>query len=286
VRAWDIIIKSNGVDLEELDIYDAVEEIKWDAGTQALLTIIRPGEDKVLEIAVVRDKIHIPSVESKYFEEEDIAYISLNMYGETTAFEFKQELEKVKESGSSGLIIDVRDNGGWYLQSSVEILSEFIPEKEVLVRTRYRDSLFDQNYFSINQWDTYNNKIVVLINGNSASASEITAWALREYNKAILVGEKTYGKWSVQEPFDMQDGSLLKLTVAKWFTPKWKNIDDDGIDPDIEVVFAEEDYENEYDRQLEEAKKILKLFIEKESIALAVEEYKTTLKIEEKEDIE
>ncbi len=283
VRSWDIIIKANESDLEDLDIYDAVEKIKWPAGSQVTLTLIRPWVDKILEIAVVREKIHIPSVESKYFEEENLGYIALNMYGETTAEEFKQALDEMEKSWVSGLIIDVRDNGGGYLQSAVEILSNFIPEGKVLVKTRYRDSYFDQNYFSVNNKEVYDKKIIVLVNKNSASASEITAGALRDYNIALLVWEKTYGKWSVQQPFDLEDGSLLKLTVAKWFTPKGKNIDDEWIDPDIEIKFLEEDYENQYDRQLEEAKKILKLFIEKDSLSLTVEEYKKSIEKQREE---
>ena len=143
VRAKDIIIKANDSDLEGLDIYDAVDKIKWPAWSPVTLTIIRPWEEAVLEITVIRDKIHIPSVEEKYFEEEKIAYIALNMYGESTAQEFYEALENVKTSDTNGLIIDLRDNGGGYLQSAVEILSEFIPEKEILVKTRYKDSYFD-----------------------------------------------------------------------------------------------------------------------------------------------
>jgi carboxyl-terminal processing protease len=115
---------------------------------------------------------------------------------------------------------------------------------------------------------------VILINGNSASASEITAWALREYNKAILLWEKTYGKGSVQQPFELNDGSLLKLTVARWFTPQGKSIDGEGITPDIAIEFQEEDYKNLYDRQLEEAKKLLQMFIEKWSIGLTLDAFK------------
>jgi carboxyl-terminal processing protease len=195
------------------------------------------------------------------------------MFWEQTAIEFTKALDEVTNSWVDGLIIDVRDNGGGYLQSAVQILSEFMPEKNVLVKTRYKDSFFDQSYFSVNDGEVYDKKIVILINENSASASEITAWALREYDKAILIGQKTYGKWSVQQPFDMPDGSLLKLTVAKWFTPEGINIDDEWIMPDIEVEYIDEDYENLYDRQLEEAKKLLKMFIEKETIGLAIEEY-------------
>jgi carboxyl-terminal processing protease len=274
VRGWDIIIKANGTELNELDIFDAVDVIKWPAGSKVNLTIIRAGEEEILEISLVRQKIHIPSIEQEYFKDENIAYIAINMFWDATAQEFIAALDDVKKSGVDGLIIDVRDNGGWYLQSAVQILSEFMPEKEVLVKTRYKNSFFDENYFSVNDGEIYSKNIVVLINENSASASEITAWALREYNKAILVGQETYGKWSVQQPFDMIDGSLLKLTVAKWFTPNGKNIDGEGIMPDIEIEFLEEDYENVYDRQLEEAKKILQIFIEKETIWLAIEAYK------------
>lgn len=277
VRAGDIIVSANDVLLEELDLYDAVDVIKWPAGTQVKLTIIRSSLDKVLEVSVVRQKIHIPSVEQEYFEDENIAYIAINMFGEQTSSEFIKALEEVKKSQVQGLVIDVRDNGGWYLQSAVQILSEFIPEKQTLVKTRYRDSFFDQNYFSVNDGDLFEKKIVVLINGNSASASEITAGVLREYDKAILLWEKTYGKGSVQQPFDMSDWWLLKLTVAKWFTPEGKNIDEEWIEPDIEVLFLEEDYENSYDRQLEEAKNLLQIFIEKQTIGLSVEEYTASL---------
>lgn len=276
VRSGDIITDANEFSLLDLDLYDAVEKIKWPAGSTVTLRILRAGEPWALEITVERAEIDIPSVEEEYFEDTKTAYIAINQYGETTAQEFRNALENVEKSEATGLIIDVRDNGGWYLQSAVEILSRFIPSGELLVTTRYQDTLFDQTYTSVNNGNIFDKKIVVLINGNSASASEITAGTLREYDRAVLVGEKTYGKWSVQQPFDLNSGSLLKLTVAKWFTPQGKNIDDEGIEPDIVVSLQEEDYENEYDRQLEEAKNILQLYQEKKTIGLTVEAYKST----------
>jgi carboxyl-terminal processing protease len=175
MRAGDIIIKANDIELQDLDIYDAVDVIKGPAGTQVVLSILRTGEDAVLDITVVRQKVHIPSVEQEYFEDENLAYIAINMFGEDTAFEFAKAMDEVRAGSTQGLIIDVRDNGGGYLQSAVQILSEFIPEKEVLVKTRYTDSYLNQNYFSVNTGEIYDKKIVVLINENSASASEITA---------------------------------------------------------------------------------------------------------------
>lgn len=277
-KAWilsgDIILKANGESLESLWLYDAVEKIKWDAGTTVDLEIFRAGEPDFLNISVVREKIQIPSVESEILE-DNIWYIALNMYGDSTTSEFRVALENLKQKNVDGLIIDVRDNGWGYLQSAVEVLSEFIPDGEVLVQTRYKDSMYNENYYSSNDGNTFDKKIVVLVNGNSASASEITAGALREYNKAILVGEQTYGKWSVQKPYDMDDGSLLKLTIAHWYTPKGKSIEEDGITPDIIVEFTPEDYENKYDRQLEEAKKVLEAFINGSSLQLTVDQYNT-----------
>ena len=274
-QAWimsgDIITAVNGEDIDTLDLYDAVEKIKWDAGTQALLKIFRVGEPDFLDIPVIRDKIQIPSVEWEVLD-GNIWYIAINLYGETTTQEFRKTLKEIQQQDIQGLILDVRDNGGGYLQSAVEILSGFIEDGQVLVETRYRDSFFDKKFYSSNS-GVFDKKTVVLINGNSASASEITAWALREYDKAIIVWEKSYGKGSVQQPFDIEGGSLLKLTIAHWFTPKGKSIEEEGISPDIEVLFQDEDFENEYDRQLEEAKKILQSFEEVGSIQLAIDRY-------------
>ncbi len=280
--AGDLITKANWEELKDKNLYDAVKLIKWPAWTNVLLTIQRVWEFKTFEKEVTRQKINIPSVQSKILDKENIWYIALNLFWDKTSEEFRQSLIEMKEKKVDGLIIDLRDNWGWYLLSAVEILSEFIEKGNVLVKTKYRDTLFNTAYNSLNTWDVFNKKIVVLINWNSASASEITSWALREYNKAILVWQKTYGKWSVQEPFDLKNGGLLKLTIAKWFTPKWKNIDKDWIIPDIEVILTQEDYEKVYDRQLEEAKKVLKDFIKYDALQLSVDKYKEENKVAKK----
>jgi len=270
IRAWDVVLEANEIKLEELSLYEAVEKIKWPAGTSVALKILRAWEPEMLEITVVRDKIKIPSIEEEYFEEENISYIAVNLFWEETSREFKEALKNIPER-SNGLIIDLRDNGWWYLQSSVEILSEFLESKVALVETKYKQSEYNTTYYSNNNGNIFDKKIVVLVNENSASAAEITAGTLRKYNKAIVVWKKTYGKWSVQQPFDLTDGSLLKLTIAKWFIPGWKNIDKEGIEPDIEIDFEKEDYDNEYDRQKEEAKKILKIFKELDVLQFCVD---------------
>ena len=283
LKSGDILIKANGDELEWLDLFDAVNKIKWPAWTKVILELLRSWEKNILTKEVIRDKIKIPSVDSKEFNDWKISYISINMFWEDTAREFKKALDKYKNS--EWLIIDLRDNWGGYLQSSVEILSNLIEDDKTLVVTKYRDLFSNTSYPSINNGNIYTWKIVILINENSASASEITAWALRDYNKAILVWKKSYWKWSVQKPFNLKDGSMLKLTIAKWFTPNNINIDKEWIIPDIEIDFKKEDYTPEewkedeftpYDRQLEEAKKVLNYFIDNKALQLSIDKYKST----------
>lgn len=274
ILSWDIIVKAGEIELKDKDLYDAIWFIKWPAGSKVKLSIIRQGENDFIEKEVVREKITIPSVDSKYLEKEKMGYIIINIFWDNTYEEFKKALQELESKNIEGLILDLRDNGWGYLQSAVEILSLLVEDKEVLVKTKYRDSFLNKNYYSINDGKIFDKKIVVLVNGNSASASEITAWALKDYGKAIIVGEKTYWKWSVQEPFDVLNGGLLKITIAKWYTPQWISIEEAGITPDIEIKFQKEDYEKKYDRQLEEAKKILKSFEEKKLFQITIDEYK------------
>jgi carboxyl-terminal processing protease len=275
----DILIEANGVDLSPLDLYDAVDKIKWVAGTRVVLKILRVWEKNVLEKEVIRWKIKIPSVDYKKIETKNnlnVWYIAVNMFWENTDGDFGKALSDLKDT--EGIVIDLRDNGGGYLQRAVIILSNFVENNKNLVFTKYKNIFDNKVYKSINDGDIYKWKIVVLINGNSASASEITAWALRDHKKAILVWEKSYGKGSVQQPFDLNDGWLLKLTIAKWFTPNNKNIDGEWIEPDIKVAFEKEDYENNYDRQLEVAKEVLNQFIKYWSLKLSIEKYSESVK--------
>ena len=288
--SWDIIIKANEDKLEWMWLFDAVDKIKWPAGTKVVLDIIRSWEKSVLTIEVIRDKIKIPSISSEFFNNWKIAYIAINMFWEDTSDEFEIALQE--SMNTEGLIIDLRDNGGGYLQSATSILSNLVEDDKTLVVTKYREILSNISYPSINNGNIYEWKIVVIINENSASASEITAWALKDYNKAILVWKKSYGKWSVQKPFMLSDWSMLKLTIAKWFTPNNINIDKEGIIPDIEIDFKKEDYNFDecikqwvcsenmkeenfelYDRQLEVAKEVMDIFIKNDAYKLSIDKY-------------
>ncbi len=271
LRSWDIIVSANWISLEWLTLYDAVSNIKWPAWTSVTLEILRWNNLEKIKKEVIREKIKIPSVDFEKTD-ENIWYISINMFWEETALEFSRAIMDLKDT--KWIILDLRDNWWGYLISAVEVLSEFIENWKPLVITKYKDNKYNEIYKSINTGGTYSWKLVILINENSASASEITAGALKEYQKAIVVWKKSYGKGSVQEPFDLGDWSMVKLTVAKWFTPMGINIDKDWIFPDIEISFLEEDYKNSYDRQKEEAKKILNSFIQTKALNLTIDKYK------------
>lgn len=283
---WDIIIEANWIVLKDMTSSQAVSHIKWPAWTEVDLKILRNWEKDFLYKKIKREKIKIPSVDVKNLEDNEIWYISINIFWDHTSLEFEELLQEYnKNEKIKWIIIDLRDNWWGLLGSSVEILSNFIEKNKVLVTTKFKNSDENHSYKSMNNWEIFNKKIVVLINWNSASASEIMAWALKDYNKAILVWEKSYWKWSVQQPFTLKDWSMLKLTIAKWYTPKDYSIDNNWIKPDVEVLFQKSDYTPEvwkednfkfYDRQLETAKKVLKEYIKLDNIWLTVSKFVKT----------
>ena len=270
VKANDIIIKANDISLQNIDLYEAISYIKWPKWTKVDLEILREWETGIIEITVIRDRINIPSINSETLE-NNIWYIAINTFWDDTVDEFKKALETV--NNTDWLIIDLRDNWGWYLYAATEILSELLEHDSLLVVTKYSTKRSNEEYRSINFWENYNKPIVVLINENSASASEIVAWALDDHERAILVWNQSYGKWSVQQPFQVSNNGLLKITIAKWFTPNDKNIDHEWISPDIIVDFEKEDYENEFDRQLDTAKQVINNFILSNSIDFTVDKF-------------
>lgn len=272
ILSGDIIIKVNNEELKDISLIEAVSKIRGKANTTVSLEIIRPGQKEIITKVITRRKIDIPSVDGKIIEGTNIGYIALSIFGEKTADDFSKTLTDLENQNVMGFIIDLRDNGGGYLETAVSILSNFVEKDKILVTTKEKNPFLNKSYFS------YGNMrkslpIVILINENSASASEITAWALKDYNLAILVWQKSYGKGSVQQPFNLSDGSEIKVTVAKWYTPKDNGIDKVGINPDVEVKFLTEDYEKKYDRQLEEAKKILLRFITVGDKQKTIDEY-------------
>jgi carboxyl-terminal processing protease len=236
LRPDDQILKVNGQSLEGLSIKDAVSKIRGPKGTKVVLEIARPGVKEVMTITVVRDEIPLHTVDSKVFSGQ-IGYISISQFSRDTADEFFGHLSKLESQGIKGLIIDVRGNPGGLLPAVLNICEQFVPRDKPVLITEDKAGKREVYYGKADRTKPY--PIIVLVDRGSASASEILAGALKESAGALLIGETTFGKGTVQSALDFKDGSNLKLTVAKWLTPKGIWIDQHGgtkgIKPDLEV---------------------------------------------------
>lgn len=249
----DVIVKIDDVSTQDMSIDEAVRRIRGEKGTTVKLSIYRSGELEVRDISVVRDTITIPTVKTK--KEGDVFIISLYSFNAVSEAKMQEALQEYVKSNTSKLVLDLRGNPGGYLQSAVSIASFFLPTGKVVVRERHGDAVNDKIYRSQGKLlgSHAPQKMVVLVDGGSASASEILAGALSEHGYATLIGVNTYGKGSVQELVDIDDGSALKVTVARWLTPNGKSISDGGLHPDIVVARTVEDRTKEIDPQLKAA---------------------------------
>ncbi len=259
LQAWNIIIEVGWETMVWVPVKEAVKKIRWPKWTPVTLRLFDPVDSTFQTKTVVRDSIVVPSVQTKSFT-GGLGYIEVSIFGEKTGSEFTKALLDLEKQKVRGIIIDLRYNGGGFLDEAVRMLSHFIPKDLALVSTKYTKPEDNETLFSVGgRYHTI--PLVFLVNDMTASASEIMAGAIQDYERWIIVGEKTYGKWSVQQPFVLSDGSELKITIARWYTPKDRGIDGIGIKPDIEVKIKDEDYKNKYDRQLETAKDILENLI-------------------------
>lgn len=244
VSARDIIFKIDGEDATQLSVSEAVKKIRGEKGTTVKLTLIRDGEQ--LEISIVRDVINIPSVKSEVVD--GIGYMTIYRFGDDTASLARKYANEYKASNLKGVIVDLRNNPGGYLDQSVKVASLWLDKNAVVVEEKRGDVSIKKD-LAVGGNILKDVKTVILINGGSASASEILAGALRDSNAATLIGEKTFGKGSVQQLEEFSNNTALKVTVAKWFTPAGKNIDKEGISPDKEVLYTIEDSKNKVDPQ-------------------------------------
>lgn len=244
----DIITAVDTVSVKGLTLNQVVIRIKGKKGTQVKITVQRGT--KTLDFLITRDVIKIISARVD-FTDDNIAKITLADFGENTLREFKDVLNKIKQKNSQSIVIDLRNDPGGFLTTAVDIAGFFIKSGDLVTTVRYPDH--DEKQFSRGKAELAGDKIIVLTNGGSASASEILAGALQDYGLAKVVGEKTYGKGTVQELSDFPDGSSLKLTVAEWLTPKLRSIEKNGITPDIEVKMTSEDRKAGRDPQMERA---------------------------------
>ncbi|MFH1565231.1 MAG: S41 family peptidase [bacterium] len=261
LRPSDKIYFIGDVDTSNISTDEAVSLIRGPKGTTVVLKIWRDnnGED-LINIPIVRDKINVISVTWEKIKNEEtgnnIAYIKIRHFDEKVDAVLDEVASEVLSSRPDGIILDLRSNPGGYLDRSINVASKWIAKGDAVVKEK--DSEGDIiEYDSSGRSSFAGIKTVVLINGGSASASEIVAGALQDYGLATLVGKTSFGKGSVQDYQNLEDGSALKITVARWLTPKDRFIDKEGITPDIEVELSDEDYNTNRDPQLDRAVEFL-----------------------------
>ena len=256
IRAQDLIAKINGEDTTGMTVDKAVSKIRGKAGTTVKLTILHVGGTETADITITRADINVPSVKWS-MKDGGIGYIQVSTFGTDTTELIQRAAGEIKAQGATKVILDLRNDGGGYLDAGVSVAGQFLPEGKIVVSERTDGKTVD-TLTSRGGGQLVGLPMVVLINGGSASASEIVAGALHDNGVAKLVGEKTFGKGSVQEIKTLPGGAQLKVTVAHWYTPKGVNINKEGIKPDVEVKLSNEDYNASRDPQLDKALELLR----------------------------
>ncbi len=250
VRAQDIIAGIDGKTTTGMSATDAVLKIRGEKGTKVTLTLIRNKTER-LDLTIVRDEIRVPTVTSRV-EANNVGYMQVSQFSDDTDELAIKAAEGFKAKGVTSMVLDLRDNPGGEVTSATNLSSIWLPKGSVVVEQRRGKETLETDRTSSEPL-LPNVKVVVLINGGSASASEIVALALRDTKGATVIGEKSFGKGVVQQLMPFDDGSALKVTVARWFSPKGTNIDQKGITPDQKVVLTEEDIKAGNDPQLQAA---------------------------------
>jgi carboxyl-terminal processing protease len=255
LKSGDMIIKVDGEDMTGIDGNLVLKRVLGPAGTQVTLTIARKGEQAPIDVTITRAKIKIVTTESKMLD-NGIGYIKLTSFGENTNKELIKAITGIKAKNPKGLILDLRGNGGGYLDTAIQVVSQFVG-KGTVVSEVYGDGQKKTEQVLPGGLAT-DIPLVVLVNEGSASASEITAGAIQDYGRGKLVGVKTYGKGSVQIVNTLKtDGGAVRITVAHWLTPNGRQIDKKGLEPDIEIQLSEDDIKAGKDPQLDKAIEVL-----------------------------
>lgn len=255
LKTGDAVIKVNGKDVTGIDPSVVLKSVKGPAGTSVTVTIQREDLAEPFEVTITREKIELQSVTSEIIE-GDIAYIAISTFGETTTAELRKALETLMDQNPKGLILDLRYNSGGYLITAIEVVSEFIPEGVVMYEEQGNGE--ELTYTAQPGGLATEIPMVVLVNEGSASASEITAGAIQDYERGILIGVTTYGKGSVQNWIPLEnDQGAVRITIARWLTPNRRQINQVGLTPDVVVEFTQDDIDNGIDPQLNKAIEIL-----------------------------
>lgn len=253
LKAKDIIISINGTSTQGMTVNQAVEKVRGPKGTTVKLGIVRGGTES-LTISIVRDTIQVPSLTSKILD-GNIGYMQITSFADDTSKLAQQAATDFKAKNVKGIIVDLRNDPGGYLDTAVDIASEWVPKGALIVNEKGTDG--GKRYLAKGGNTLHDIPTVVLVNAGSASASEITAGALHDNKQATIIGEKSYGKGVVQQLISFPDGSQLKVTIASWYRPNGQNIQHKGITPDKLVKISDEDAKAGTDTQLQAAQDFL-----------------------------
>lgn len=253
LRSGDILVAINGEPVNlDMTTEAIVGQIRGEVGTEVVLTVQREGEPAPLNLTITRAIIETPSAEWRILEQDPtIGYVRLTVFTERSNGEIIRAFEELSEQGATAFVFDLRGNGGGLLDAAIDIASQFLRQGVVVREDRKNEG---ERIYDVRSGGTVlDQPMVVLVNGGTASASEIVAGALQDYDRAHLIGEKTFGKGSVQLIYELSDASRLHVTVAKWFTPNGNAIDGVGLTPNIEILPTEADIAAGRDAQLERA---------------------------------
>lgn len=250
----DILYKVDKEEVTGEDLTEVVSHIKGEKRTTVDITVLRGEENEEVTVTVTRDTIQAQTVEYRMLE-DNLGYIAVSEFDSVTYDQYQQALEDLQNQGMQGLIVDLRNNPGGNLSTVCDMLDLMLPEG-LIVYTEDKDG--NRQEMTSDDEHQFNLPMTVLMNGNSASASEIYAGAIQDYGLGKIVGTQSYGKGVVQQIFDLKDGTCVKLTIAEYFTPNGRNINGEGITPDVEVEYEKDENNPDADNQLEKAMEILK----------------------------
>lgn len=257
LRAGDKIVSINGTSTAGMTTDEAVNLIRGPKGTEVVLNIYREDWKEARDIKIIRSTINVPSVTWE-MKEGDIAYIKLYQFSESASYDFRKAVIEILGSGAKRIILDLRNNPGGYLEVSQDIAGWFLESGQIVTIEDFGGKREQEVYKARGSANLLPYPMVILINQGSASASEILAGALRDNREIKLIGETSFGKGSVQEMTELEGGSSLKITIARWLTPNGESISEKGLDPDIKVEMTEDDYSQGKDSQLDKAIEIIK----------------------------
>lgn len=254
----DILTKVGTLDVTGMDLSEVVTYIKGEKGTEAELTVLRGEDADEVTVTAVRDTVEAQTVEYEMLEDQ-IGYLAVSEFDSVTYGQYEEALEALSDQGMEGLVVDLRNNPGGNLNTVCDMLDLVLPEGTIVYM---EDKEGKRQTYSSDDAHQLDVPMAVLVNGNSASASEIYAGAIQDHEAGTIVGTQTYGKGVVQQIFDLGDGTSVKLTIAEYFTPKGRSINGEGVTPDLEVEYEPDEKDPEADNQLEAAAEAVKQAVE------------------------